>query len=284
VAQENQPMQEPLETVAKWQDAVIAFLIKYGFQMLGAAIILVIGLFAARAVGRWFDRWLGKYRLEPPVRLLLVRACRLLIVALVLVMVLDQLGVQITPLIAGIGVAGVGIGLAMQGVLGNLMAGLTLIFTKPFRVGEYIELLGVYGQVTNIELFSTRLQHADKSIVTIPNRKIIGEILHNYGTMRQLDLNVGVAYGSDLPNVLATVREILDRNPRVLKDPAPLIGIETLGDSAINITVRPWVNVPDYVAAQLELYQAILEKFRAGGISIPFPQREVRLLGETPSR
>ncbi len=272
-------MEQPLQTVAKWQDTIIAFLVKYGFQILGAAIILVVGLLVARATGRWFDKWLGKYPLEPPIRLLLVRVCRLLIVALVLIIVLDQLGVQITPLIAGIGVAGVGVGLAMQGVLGNLMAGLTLIFTRPFRVGEYIELLGVYGQVTNIELFSTRLQHADKSIVTIPNRKIIGEILHNYGTMRQLDLNVGVAYDSDISKVLATVREILERNPRVRKDPPPLIGIETLGDSAINITVRPWVNVPDYTAAQLELYQAIIEKFRAAGISIPFPQREVRLLG-----
>ncbi len=276
-------MEQPLQTVAKWQDAIIAFLIKYGFQILGAGIILVVGLLVARAAGRWFDKWLGKYRLEPPIRALLVRVCRLLIVALVLIIVLDQLGVQITPLIAGIGVAGVGVGLAMQGVLGNLMAGLTLIFTRPFRVGEYIELLGVYGQVTNIELFSTRLQHADKSIVTIPNRKIIGEILHNYGTMRQLDLNVGVAYGSDISKALATLREILECNPRVRKDPPPLIGIEALGDSAINITVRPWVNVPDYTAAQLELYQAIIEKFRAAGISIPFPQREVRLLGE-PSR
>lgn len=276
-------MEQPLQTVAKWQDAIIAFLIKYGFQILGAGIILVVGLLVARAAGRWFDKWLGKYRLEPPIRALLVRVCRLLIVALVLIIVLDQLGVQITPLIAGIGVAGVGVGLAMQGVLGNLMAGLTLIFTRPFRVGEYIELLGVYGQVTNIELFSTRLQHADKSIVTIPNRKIIGEILHNYGTMHQLDLNVGVAYGSDISKALATLREILECNPRVRKDPPPLIGIEALGDSAINITVRPWVNVPDYTAAQLELYQAIIEKFRAAGISIPFPQREVRLLGE-PSR
>lgn len=273
-------MQDPVQTVAKWQDTIIAFLVKYGFQMLGATIVFVVGLFIARAVGNWFDAWLGKRRLEPPIRVLLVRLCRLLIMAMVLVIVLDQLGVQVAPLIAGLGVAGVGIGLAMQGVLSNMMAGFTLIFTKPFRVGEYIELLGVYGQVTSIELFTTKLQHADKSVVTIPNRKIVGEIMHNYGTMRQLDLNVGVAYSTNIPTALTTVGEILRNNARVLKDPAPLIGIETLGDSAINITVRPWVNVPDYTAAQLELYQAIIEKFRTAGISIPFPQREVRSLGQ----
>jgi small conductance mechanosensitive channel len=274
-------MNDTVQTVAKWQDTIIAFVIQYGFQIVGAIIILVIGLLIARWLGKLTDGWLTKQKLEPPIRLLLVRVERLVVMTFVLVLVLDKFGVQIAPLIAGIGVAGVGIGLALQGVLGNLMAGLTIIFTKPFKVGEYIELLGVYGQVTSIELFSTKLQHADKSVVTIPNRKIVGEIMHNYGVMRQLDLNVGIAYNSDIPLVLKTVREILTGNPRVLKDPAAIIGIETLGDSAINITVRPWVSVPDYAVTQLELYQAIIEKFRAAGISIPFPQREVRML-ETP--
>ena len=181
------------------------------------------------------------------------------------------------PIIAGIGVAGVGLGLAMQGMLGNLVAGLTIIFTKPYRVGEYIELLGVYGQVTDIELLSTKLIHADRSVVTIPNRKIIGEILHNYGTVRQLGLSVGVAYGADIARALSAVDDILQENPRVLKDPAPVVGISTLGKSSINISVQPWVKVSDYGPAQLELYQTIVEQFRAKHIDIPFPQSEVRL-------
>jgi len=194
------------------------------------------------------------------------------------VLALDKFGVQIAPLIAGIGVAGVGIGLAAQGVLGNVIAGLTIIFTKPFRVGEYIELAGVNGQVTTIELFSTTLLHSDKSRVVIPNRKIVGEILHNYGSVRQLNLSVGIAYNADVDRALAVVREILGANARVLKDPQPVVGIEALADSSITIGIFPWVSVPDYGAAQLEIYQAILEQFRARGIEIPFPQREVRLL------
>jgi small conductance mechanosensitive channel len=194
------------------------------------------------------------------------------------VLALDKFGVQIAPLIAGIGVAGVGIGLAAQGVLGNVIAGLTIIFTKPFRVGEYIELLGVYGQVQSIELFSTTLTHPDRSRVVIPNRKIVGEILHNYGMIRQLDLNVGVAYSADLNRALAVVHEILNANPRVLKEPKAVVGIEGLADSAITLGVSPWVSVPDYGAVQLEIYQAIVEQFRARGIEIPFPQREVRML------
>lgn len=271
-------MPDTLQTVAKWQDTIIAFLIQYGFQILGAVIILVVGLLVARWAGKFTDSWLAKHHLEPPVRLLMVRGVKLVVMAFVLVLVLDKFGVQVAPLIAGIGVAGVGIGLAMQGVLSNAMAGLTIIFTKPFRVGEYIELVGVYGQVTSIELFSTKLVHADKSIVTIPNRKIVGEIMHNYGTIRQLDLNVDVAYSSDISRALGVVREILTNNPRVLKDPSAIVGINALEDSSINIAVRPWVNVPDFGRAQLEIYQAVVEKFRSAGIEIPFPQREVRML------
>jgi len=262
----------------QWQQTVITFLTQYGFQLLGALIILVIGSLAARWMGNLVSGWLNKHDLEPPVRVLLVRLVRLLVFAFTLVVVMDRVGVPVTSLIAGIGVAGVGVGLALQGVLGNLMAGLTIIFTKPFRVGEYIELLTVSGQVTNIELFSTTLLHADRSRVVIPNRKIVGEIMHNYGTMRQLDLTVGVAYGADLNTVLPTVRDILGDNPRVLRDPPPVVGISELGDCTINISIRPWVKVPDYSMAQLEIYQAIVEKFRARQIDIPFPQREVKLL------
>jgi small conductance mechanosensitive channel len=266
--------------MASWKDSVIDFLVRYGFQIVGAIIILTVGALVARAIGKFTGNWLEKQKLEAPLRLLIVRCVRLLVMALTLMVVLDQLGVQILPLIAGVGVAGVGVGLAMQGVLGNLVAGLTIIFTKPFRVGEYIELVGVYGQVTNIELFSTTLMHADRSRVVIPNRRIVGEIMHNYGTTRQLDLSVDVAYSTDITKALAIVRDILATNSRVLKEPAPVVGINALEDSSINISVKPWVTVPDYVAAQLELYQAIVERFRANNIQIPFPQREVRLLSQ----
>jgi len=176
-------------------------------------------------------------------------------------------------------VAGVGIGFAMQGILSNLIAGLTIIFTKPFRFGEYIEIIGVQGQVTSIELFTTTLLHPDQSRVVIPNRKIVGEVLHNYGHIRQLDLMVGVAYGSNLDTVLQVVRGVLSQNSRVLKEPAPGIGVGPLAESCINIAIKPWTSVGDYGPAQAEIYRAIVEQFQAHRISIPFPQREVRMLG-----
>jgi len=253
-------------------------LIQYGLQAASALLILAIGIYLSSWAAKHTERSLRKIEMEPPIRILLSRVVKGIIVLFTLLIVLQQFGIQIFPLIAGLGVAGVGIGLAMQGVFLNLFAGLNIIFTKPFRVGEFIELLGVHGEVQAIDLFSTKLLHADRSLVVIPNRKIIGEILHNYGKIRQLNLTVGVAYGTDLTKALTLVRRILDANPRVLKDPAPAVGISLLGDSSINLAVNPWAKMPDYGPAQAELYQAIVEQFGAAGIQIPFPQREVRML------
>ncbi|HXC97790.1 MAG TPA: mechanosensitive ion channel domain-containing protein [Verrucomicrobiae bacterium] len=266
------------DTLVDIQKKLVDFGTAYGMQVIGAIIILVIGLFAARWLGNALARRLEKIQMEPPVRTLLVRVVRLIVMAFVLVMVLDKFGVPIVTLVAGMGVAGVGVGLAMQGVLKNLFAGLTIIFTKPFRVGEYVEILNVYGQVQTIELFSTTLLHSDMSRVVIPNHNIVGEILHNYGNIRQLDLSVGVGYTSDLPDVLNVVREIVSSNPRVLKTPAPVVGIANLSGSSITIAVKPWTAVPDFSPAQAEIYQAIVDHFRTRKIEIPFPQREVRLL------
>jgi small conductance mechanosensitive channel len=257
---------------------VLKFLTDYGFKIVGAVIILTIGGFAARWVGKVAGDWLTKKQIEPPVRMLVVRVLRLVVFALAAVLALDKFGVQTAPLVAGIGVAGVGIGLALQGVLSNLIAGLLIIFTKPFRVGEYIELLGVEGQVNTIALFATTLQHSDRSRVVIPNRKIVGEILHNYGTIRQLSLSVGVSYDTNITETLTVIREILDKNPRVLKEPAAGVGVTSLADSCVNIAIAPWVAVTDFGPAGGELNKAILEEFRAKGIEMPFPQREIRLL------
>jgi len=274
----------PAATTAKtpldWKDRVANYVETHGPALLSAILILAAGFFVARCVGELAKRWLSRkeLQLEPPVQMLFVRLLRLLVLVFALVTAAGTAGMNVTALVASVGVAGVGVGLATQGVLSNIVAGLTIIFTKPFRVGEYIEMLGTHGQVTTIELSSTTLLHSDRSRVVIPNRKIVGEILHNYGTIRQLDLSVGVAYATDLNQALAVVREILSRNPRVLKDPTPAVGVTTLGDSSINIAVKPWVSIGDFGAAGGEINLAIVEEFRVKRIEIPFPQREIRLL------
>jgi small conductance mechanosensitive channel len=263
---------------APWQDKLIEYVISHSGALISALVVVVIGFIVARWIGKLTDRWLTRKAMEPPVRMLLVRIARLLVFGMALVVALGTAGVDIMALVTVTGVAGIGIGLAMQGVLSNIMAGLTIIFTKPFRFGEYIEIAGVQGQVTSIELVSTTLLHADHSQVIIPNRKIVGEILHNYGHIRQLDLSVGVAYNTNISGALVIVRGVLTRNSRVLKEPAPVVGVTMLADSSISVAIKPWTAVADHDPAQAEIYQAIVEQFRANNIQIPYPQREVRTL------
>ncbi len=271
-------MNEHLQAMDQIKSTLIDLGLKFGPKVLVAIIIMAAGIFVGRWLGGLVEQMLARFELEPPVRQLLVRVVRVLVLGLFVIMALQNLGVELLPLIAGIGVAGAGIALAMQGVLSNVVAGLTIIFTKPFRVGEYISIVNEEGQVEAIRLFSTVLSHADRSRIVIPNRKIVGEILHNYGTLRQVEVAVGVAYDTDLNHALSVIGEVLKANPRVLKDPAPIIAVSTLADSSVNVAVKPWVNVGDYGPAGGEINKAILEAFRGRNIVIPFPQREVRML------
>jgi small conductance mechanosensitive channel len=254
-----------------------------GLKLVAAAVVLVVGALVARWVGKISANTLSKRDMEPPLRMLLVRFLKLLVLLLAFLMAIQQLGFQLLPLVAGLGVAGVGVGLAMQGVLSNLVAGLTIIFVKKFRVGEYIEINNVQGQVDTIELFSTTLIHPDRSRILVPNRKIVGEIIHNYGKIRQTDLSVGVAYDADLNRALEIIRDILNRNPRVLKEPAPGVGISTLADSSIVLAIKPWASVADYGPVQAEINKAVVECFRGAGIQIPFPQRDIRIISGAES-
>lgn len=267
-----------LDTLQHAKQKIVDLSVEFGPKAVTALVILVIGFFVARWVASIMERWLFKLELEPPVRQLILRLLRVLVVGLFVVLALQNLGVELLPLITGLGIAGAGIALALQGPLSNLAAGLIIIFTKPFRVGEYVGMAGEEGRVEFIELFNTVLSHPDLSRIVIPNRKIVGEVLHNYGKIRQLDVVVGVAYSTDLNLALGAVNDVLKRNPRVLQDPEPVVRVTLLADSSINIAVRPWVPVPDYGLARGEVNKAIVEEFRARGVSIPFPQREVRLL------
>jgi small conductance mechanosensitive channel len=259
-------------------DLILDLAIRYGFQVLGAIVILIVGFTVAWWVGKAVERPLSRMALEPPMRRLMVRVVRVVVLLFALVIALDKFGFQIAPLVAGIGVAGLGIGIALQGVLGNVIAGLTIIFTKPFRVGEHIEVAGEKGDVHAIELFSTTLVHPDRSRILIPNRKIVGEILHNFGQTRQIHLFVMVPHGSDLAAVLALVREVVVANARVLAEPAPVIGVAQLELAGVRIGVHPWVRVPDVVAAEAEVYQALADRFAASGVAVPLPKQEVRVL------
>ncbi len=272
-----------LETMEQTKRMLIELSLRYAPRLFTALLILAIGVLVARQANRLAQRFLSRRELEVSLAKLIGRMAGLLVLLVFVMMALQNLGVELLPLLASLGVVGVGAGLAMQGVLSNLVAGLTIILSQPFRVGEYISVIGVEGQVESIELFTTTLLHTDRSQVVIPNRKLVGEVLHNYGKLRQLSLQVGVAYATDLPRALLLIRAVLSQNPRVLAEPAAVVGVGQLGESAIQIAVRPWVAVPDYVDAIGELNQALVEACRSQGIKLALPQQEVRLLSDGKS-
>jgi small conductance mechanosensitive channel len=271
-------MNSELNTLNQIQHTLIDLAIRFGPKVLSAALILTAGVFIAGWVARTAARGLRRLELEPPLTLLFARLLRVLVLGLFAVLALQNLGIELLPLIAGLSVAGAGVALATQGVLSNVVAGLSIIFTKPYRVGEYIGVVGVEGRVDAITLFSTILSHPDRSRIIVPNRKVVGEILQNYGSIRQSEIVVGIAYESELRLAIAAIREIVLSNSRVLADPAPIVQVMMLAESAISVVVRPWVAVTDYGAIAGELNLSIAEELRRRGIIIPYPQREVRLL------
>ena len=273
-------MHDSIARIDQAKNTLVDLAIRFGPRLLAAILILLAGAIVSRWVTRWLARGLSHIELEPPVRVLFGRVAWLLSMALFVILALQNLGVELLPLIAGLGVAGAGLALATQGVLSNVVAGLSIIFTKPFRVGEYISIVGEEGTVESITLFNTTLGHLDRSHVVIPNRKITGEILHNFGQVRQLDICVGVAYDTDLSAALALVEEVLRNNSRVLTEPAPVVRTMQLGDWSVTIGVKPWVKVQDYGPATGEVNRAILEVFRSRGIVMPVPQREIRLIAD----
>ncbi|MEN9797620.1 MAG: hypothetical protein RL653_1316 [Pseudomonadota bacterium] len=269
-------MDRNLETLATLKNTLVQHAVAFGPKLLVALAMMAVGVFVSRSVAGVALKGLQRFELEPPVRDLLVKVVRTVVLALFAVMALQNLGVELLPLIAGVGVAGAGVALALQGVLGNAAAGLTLIFTKPFRVGEYIKIVGVEGVVENIQLFSTTLSHGDRSRVVIPNRKLVGEILHNHGVTRQLDVKVVVPYGTDLTAALAVARDVVRANPRVLAEFEPGIGVDALTDGGVQLAVRPWTGVADSGPATGELQKALVEALLSAGVRLPAQARELR--------
>ncbi len=271
-------MDDKLQALEHVQRTAIDLAMQFGPKLLVAVLILAAGVYAARWVSRMTDGMFGKLGLDLTLRMLLNRIVRLAVVALFAIMALQNLGVELLPLLAGLGLAGAGVALAMQGILGNLAAGLTIIFTRPFLVGEYISIAREEGVVEEIRLFNTVLSHTDQSRIVIPNRKIVGEILHNFGRLRQLDVVVAVAYDTDIARALELVRVLLADNPKVLQKPQPVLSVLALTDAGVRLAVRPWTSVADFGDVSSDVTQAVLATFRANGVEMPVLPRALQLV------
>ncbi len=258
----------------------IDFLISIGMQVLAAIAILVAGwILAATAERAVRNRARRSAVLDSTLAITLAKVTRALVLAITVIAVLNQFGVQTASLIALLGAAGLAVGLALQGTLSNVASGIMLLALRPIRVGDFVEVGSTLGAVSEIGLFVTSLNTPDNIAVVIPNSQIWGTAIKNYtrNDTRRVDMVFGISYSDDMEKAVAIVNALIEQDQRFLKEPAPLVAIAELADSSVNIYARPWVNRADFFAAKLDLTKKVKQRFDAEGISIPFPQRDVHV-------
>ncbi len=276
-AAQEKAVGENIGTLKKILDIVIEYAVKYSFQALGGVIILVAAWVAANFITKFFTSFLQKHNVDVTIAKFLVSALKLLIMAFAVMMALAKFGIEIAPIIAGLSVAGVGVGLALQGTLSNYAAGISLIFTKPFKVGDIIEVVHEMGEIQDIALARTIMKTVDGTIINIPNKHIIGEIIHNYSDYKRLDIKIGVGFKSDIEKCIRLIKEVVSKEKRIALKPEPKIGISDFGDSSVNLYARIFCKQADYWDTMFSVNKEIFESFKKNGIEIPFPQREVYL-------
>jgi len=258
-------------------------LVDLGLNVVAAIAILVVGW----VVAGWVERIVRSStqrneRLDATLVSVLARIARWGVLAFTLIAVLDRFGVQTTSLVALLGAAGLAIGLALQGALSNVAAGVMILGLRPFRIGDAVDIGGSMGMVEDVGLFVTKMRTFEGVPVFMPNGRIWGNEIKNFSRAerRRIDLTIGVGYGDDLDHALAALQAVVAAEPRVLADPEPLIKVTALGDSSVDLLVRVWTLPADFLATQMDLTKAIKQRLDAEGLTIPFPQRDVHLIRE----
>ncbi|MGB0495801.1 MAG: mechanosensitive ion channel family protein [Kangiellaceae bacterium] len=264
-----------LETV---YNIIIDFFVNYSFQLFGAVVILIIGLMVAKRVAKAIQKLCESKGLDVTLSRFISNLVKIAIIFMVALICLGKIGISVTPFLAAIGALSLGAGLALQGLLSNYAAGLNIILTRPFVVGDTIQVQGVSGLVKDILLAYTIIVTEDDVTITIPNKHIVGEILHNSNHVSLLELSVGVSYDSDLDKVTKILSDAVSSHPDTSQFKAPLVGISGFGDSSVDMEIRVWVDSVKYNSARFALNKMIWDVLLDAKVSIPFPQREVQLI------
>jgi small conductance mechanosensitive channel len=254
-----------------------AMLSAYGLKILGAIALLIVGRMMAGLVRSWVRKALERSKLEPTLIPFITGMTYYALMIFVLVAVLGLFGIQTTSFIAVLGAAGLAVGLALQGTLSNFAAGVMLLVFRPFKAGDFIEAGGSAGSVITVGVFSTTLHSPDNVRIILPNSSIFGQVVKNYSAndTRRNDMVIGISYSDQIGLAIETIHKVLGADNRVLKDPEPVVAVSELGDSSVNIVVRPWCRKEDYWGLRFDLTRELKEQLEAAGCSIPFPQTDV---------
>jgi small conductance mechanosensitive channel len=258
------------------------YAIAYGMKILAAILIFVIGKFIARLLTDLLAKAMTKAKIEKTLVSFIRNIIYVSAMAFVIIAALGQLGVQTTSFVAVIGAAGLAVGLALQGSLSNFAAGVILILFKPFKVGDFIIAGGEMGTVQEIQIFNTVLAHPDNRKVIVPNAQVTGGTITNFSAIknRRVDLVFGISYDDNIKTAKDILAKVVAENPKVLKDPAPVIAVSELGDSSVNLVCRPWCAPTDYWDVHFDILERGKIALEKGGITIPFPQRDIHMYEE----
>lgn len=249
-------------------------------KIISTVILLIVGYIIIKIIVKLVEHFFDRVEFDRTVEIFLENVVRVILWAILLVMILGNLGVDVSGLIAGLGIMGFIVGFALKDTLGNLASGVFILFHKPFKVNDWINIGGVVGGVERIGIAACQLRSPDNVKITIPNSKIWGDTILNYtgnDTRKLFNLKIGISYDDNIDKALKVIKKILDNDKRVFKEPPPQIVVDGYGDSSININIRPTVKTGDYWDVYFDTNKKIKEAFDKAGITIPYPQRDVHM-------
>ena len=247
-------------------------------KIIAIIIILAVGYIIIKILTRIVAKFFDKVDFDRGVETFIENAVKVILYVILIITVLSNLGVNVSGLLAGLGIMGIIVGFALQDTLGNLASGIFILFNKPFKVGDSVNIAGTVGTVERIGIAACELNSPGNIKITIPNKKIWGDTIQNYtgNKMRKIfDLEVGISYDSDIDKAIKIVNNILENDSRVLKDPQPEVVVKSLADSSVVLAIRPAVNTKDYWPVYFDAVKSIKQEFDKNGIKIPFPQRDI---------
>ncbi len=274
-------MDDVLEVVARPE--FIEAVLSWAGRLMIALLIFIIGRWIASIIGRQADKALTRARIDPTLAQFGATITAAVITIIAIIAALTHLGVQVTSLVAILGAATLAIGLAMRDSLSNFAAGAMLMGYRPFKAGDFVEAGGQMGVVETVGIFHTKIRTTTNQEITIPNSRIYGDVITNYSARerRRIDVTVGISYDDDISEAKTIIREVIAEDSRLYAEPPPIIWVGEMADSSIDLWVKVWTDLDPFWDARSDLLENIKQRFDEKGITIPYPQRDVHLYGES---
>ncbi|MDP2078687.1 MAG: mechanosensitive ion channel family protein [Sulfuricurvum sp.] len=274
-------MKQELHYMQEFYNQTIAFLANYSFQIIGALLIIVIGWFLSKYIYNLLIQFFNKHDFDSTLGKFAANAVRILILGAMVVVAIGKLGISVAPFIAAIGAIFLTAGLAIQGSVANFAAGISLVISRPFKIGDTILINNIYGEVEEIKLAYTTLRTEDEELITVPNKNMIGEVIVNSFDYRIVESCVGISYSDDVEKAIVIIRNVIDSFENVSVDNKCIVGIEKFGDNAVEIGMRYWVPTRSFFKMQYEVNLAVYKALNEAQLTIPYPQRDIHVYGQT---